>query len=87
MQRKEKFITSEGKIDVEGMHNTYSDIEYIYTDDVEGAILPYKTYKDSKNTTNSLIMNNLNNLNKNMNYNYNRLNSMNNNPVLDPLLL
>ncbi len=46
--RKEKFITSEGKIDVEGMHNTYSDIEYIYTDDVEGAILPYKTYKDSK---------------------------------------
>ena len=38
-----------------------------------------KTYKDSKNTTNSLIMHNLNNLNKSMNYNYNRLNSMNNN--------
>ena len=38
-----------------------------------------KTYKDSKNTTNSLIMNNINNMNNNMNNNYYRSNSMNNN--------
>ena len=46
---QETFISPSGKMDIEGMHATFNNAEYIMTDDVKGIILPYKTYKNSKN--------------------------------------
>ena len=48
MTTKEAFTSLNGKVDVEGMHATLSDVEYIKNNDVTGIILPYKTYKDNK---------------------------------------
>lgn len=45
---KEVFNAPNGKINVEGMHSTLENAEYIMNDDVKGIVLPYKTYKDTK---------------------------------------